>query len=383
VNIRAHDVIVVGGGPAGSASACFFAERGKRVLLLDAARFPRRKACAEYVSPGGVAILERLGVLERIRSAEAGRWLRGMRIKAPSGECHLIEYSDNGGKETQNALSVSRLVLDAALLDEARARGAEVRENFRVRDVLLKNGRALGVVGPFGAQLEAQLVVGADGLNSIVARAMGVRGVPGWPRRLGLVAHWSGVDWPEDYGWMLVGPRDYVGVAPLDDNGLLTVGLVRRMPVTRLGSATAAIEASLAHFPELQKRLSRGHINGPVVGIGPLSRRVRHPAGAGYALVGDAAGFFDPFTGEGIFRALRGAQLLAAGPGTYAVERRKAFAAKERLVALIQVFVQTPRLMNFVIHRLQQRPRLARELGSALGDLQPARLDLVWRLLGP
>src|SRR6267143_2909362 len=143
------------------------------------------------------------------------------------------------------------------------------------------------------------------------------------------------------------------------------------------------METSLAHYPELQKRLRRGHISGPVLGIGPLARRVRHPAGAGYALVGDAAGFFDPFTGEGIFRALRAAQLLAASPDAYAVKRKKAFAAKERLVALIQVFVQTPRLMNFVIHRLQQRPRLARDLASVLGDLQPARLDLVWRLLGP
>jgi flavin-dependent dehydrogenase len=182
---------------------------------------------------------------------------------------------------------------------------------------------------------------------------------------------------------MLVGRRDYVGVAPLDENGQITVGLVRHMPVGRLGSVTRAFEAGLAHFPELERRLSHGRMHGPVMGVGPLARRVRHHAGAGYALVGDAAGFFDPFTGEGIFRALRGAQLLAACPRTYAQDRRQAFAAKERLVALIQVFVQTPRLMNFAIHRLQNRPGVARELGNVLGDLQPARMDLAWHLLGP
>jgi flavin-dependent dehydrogenase len=382
--MAAYDVIVVGGGPAGSASACFFAEQGRRVLLVDAARFPRRKACAEFISPGGVAVLERLGVLERIRSAAAGRWLRGMRIRAPNGERHLVEYLDKGDPENRYALSVSRLVLDAALVDEARARGTEVRENFRVHDVRLKrDGRVHGIVGPSSERLDAELVVGADGLHSIVARAVGARRVAGWPRRLGLVAHWEGVDWPEDYGWMMVGPHDYVGVAPLDDHGLLTVGLVRRMPVRPLGSAAAAVETSLAQYPELSRRLRRGHMSGPVLGVGPLARRVRHHAGAGYALVGDAAGFFDPFTGEGIFRALRGAQLLAAGPDAYATQRNRAFAAKERLVGLIQVFVQTPRLMNFAIHRLRQRPRLARELGNVLGDLRPARLDLVWRLLGP
>ncbi len=222
--MAAYDVIVVGGGPAGSASACFFAERGKRVLLVDAARFPRRKACAEYISPGGAAILEHLGVLERIRDAGAGRWLRGMRIQAPSGERHLVEYADNSGGQKRYALSVSRLVLDAALLEEARARGVEVRENFRARDVWLTQRRAHGIVRPSGARLEAELVVGADGLHSIVARAMGTRQPAGWPRRLGLVAHWAGVDWPEDHGWLMVGPHDYVGVAPLDDKGLLTVG---------------------------------------------------------------------------------------------------------------------------------------------------------------
>jgi flavin-dependent dehydrogenase len=382
--VAAYDVIVVGGGPAGSASACFLAEQGKRVLLVDAARFPRRKACAEYISPGGAAILKRLGALERIQLTGAGRWLRGMQIQAPSGERHLVEYRPAADGEVRYGLSVSRLVLDAALVDLARDQGAEVREGFRVRDVWREaSGRVRGIVGPSGEPIEADLVVGADGLHSTVARAAGVRRNAGWPRRLGLVAHWEGVDWPEDFGRVLVGPRDYVGVAPLDGHGRVTVGLVRRLPVGRLGSPTGALETVLAHHPELGKRLSRGRMNGPVLGVGPLARRVRQIAGAGFALVGDAAGFFDPFTGEGIFRALRGAEILAGCPRTYARERIKAFAAKERLVALIQVFVQYPPLMNFAIHRLQSRPRVARELGNALGDLQPSGLGLAWRLLGP
>src|ERR1700694_1379913 len=121
--MAAYDVLVVGGGPAGSASACFFATQGKRVLLVDAARFPRRKACAEYISPGGVAILDRLGVAERIRAVGAGRRLRGMQIQAPGGECHMVEYCDKRGGRSHYGLSVSRLVLDSVLLDAARARG--------------------------------------------------------------------------------------------------------------------------------------------------------------------------------------------------------------------------------------------------------------------
>ena len=118
-------------------------------------------------------------------------------------------------------------------------------------------------------------------------------------------------------------------------------------------------------------------------GVGPLASRTRTCQGPGYRLVGDAAGFFDPFTGEGIFRALRSAELVAACPDEYAPQRTRAFGTKERLVALIQVFVQTPRLMDFAVRRLQRRPRVAQDLGNVLGDLAPARLDLAWRLLGP
>jgi flavin-dependent dehydrogenase len=102
--------------------------------------------------------------------------------------------------------------------------------------------------------------------------------------------------------------------------------------------------------------------------------------------VGDAAGFFDPFTGEGIYRALRGARILAeqvdraprptAGPielgAEYALARRAAFRSRERLTALIQLFVQTPALMNYAIGRLRRRPQLGALLSRVLGDLEPA-----------
>jgi flavin-dependent dehydrogenase len=181
---------------------------------------------------------------------------------------------------------------------------------------------------------------------------------------------------------MLVGRGAYVGVAPLDSAGLVTVGLVRDLPRGPLGSPRAALAAGLGEFPDLAERLDRATLCGTVVGMGPLARRVARAAGPGYALVGDAAGFFDPFSGEGIFRALRSAELLTSSPSTYALDRDRAFGAKARLVALIQLIVQTPRLMDFAVCRLEARPGVARELGAVLGDLEPARFDLAWRLLG-
>src|SRR5215216_3880443 len=92
-----YEAIVVGAGPAGSATAVELARLGHEVLLVDAARFPRRKACAEYISPGGAASLQRLGVFDDL-GASAGRWLDGMRIRAPSGATHLVDYHDHSGQ---------------------------------------------------------------------------------------------------------------------------------------------------------------------------------------------------------------------------------------------------------------------------------------------
>jgi flavin-dependent dehydrogenase len=125
---------------------------------------------------------------------------------------------------------------------------------------------------------------------------------------------------------------------------------------------------------------------GVVRGVGPLAHRVTASAGPGFALVGDAAGFLDPFTGEGVFRALRGAEILAplaadalAGNdetvdirSAYERLRRATFGAKEQVTTLIQAFVQVPALMNLAIDRLRRRPRLGARLGRVLGDLEPA-----------
>jgi menaquinone-9 beta-reductase len=377
-----YDVTVVGAGPAGAATAALFAQQGRRVLLVDKARFPRPKACAEYVSPGGVAILDRLGALPRIETTGKRRWLRGMAIIAPSGRAHLAECRAADG-QPRRGLSVARLVLDLILLEVAADRGAEIHQGCVVRDVLRDGPRVTGVASHTGERIKADLVVGADGLHSVVARQLGLSHDSLWPRRLGLIAHYAGVDWPEDYGQIVVGSTGYAGAAPLDHDGLVTLGVVRAMPSTRLGSPAAALQAGLSRFPSLASRLSHASLTSPIIGIGPLARRARRVAGPGFALVGDAAGFFDPFTGEGIYRALRGAELLTACPDTYAEARATAFRAKERLVALLQVLVQAPRLTDFAVGRLRSRPGVAAELATMVGDLCPARLDVLWRLLGP
>jgi flavin-dependent dehydrogenase len=311
-----------------------------------------------------------------------------MQLWAPDGHSHLLDYRDAGGRPALG-LALARLHLDAALLEVARARGAEVCQGFRVSGLLRgSDGTVGGVLGDGGRRVRARLTVGADGVHSTVARALGLRARVRWPRRLGLVAHLTGVAWPEDHGQLHAGRRGYVGVAPLDQDGLVSVGLVMDLPRGRPAAADprtaeTRFASGLAEFPGLAERLSVGRRQGAIGGVGPLAHAVRACAGPGFLLVGDAAGFFDPFTGEGIFRALRGAQLAAeAGhaalhgsgdPSTaYAAARRREFRAKEQLTALIQLFVQTPALMSYGVARLRRRPALAARLADVLGDLEPA-----------
>jgi flavin-dependent dehydrogenase len=325
-----------------------------------------------------------------------------MELRAPNGTRYLVEYRQEA--RVAHSFAVPRYDLDTALLEVARARGAQVLEGFQVTDVIVSDGLLHGVTGRDStgrvSALRARLVVGADGAHSIVARKLRLRRRVRWPRRLGLVTHLAGVSWPHDYGEMHIGRDGYVGVAPVAAD-IVSVGLVKPLPRGRLGRPEQALLSALADYPELATRLDAGKPVGPVRGVGPLASDVRSCVGPGFALVGDAAGFFDPFTGEGIFRALRGAEILAraadralgddAGPvhlgRPYERARRAAFRSKEQLTALIQLFVHGPGLMDYVVDRLQRRPLLAAQLSKVLGDLAPAdetvRPQFLWSLLRP
>jgi len=391
------EVLVVGGGPAGAATAALLAQRGREVMLLEKASFPREKPCAEYLSPGVVDVLGRLGALDAVTAARPARPL-GMRLCTPRASA-LISYPDTGGP--RRALGIPRPLLDGALLDHARGCGAHVRERVRALGADVEGGRVVGVralsaAGP--ELLRARVVVAADGLRSAIARSLGLEMLVRRPRRLGLVARYAGAHRLGDYGEMHVGPGLYCGLAPVGD-GLVNVGLVGPLEVQPRGETIGQFfERRLRALPGVARALGAARRVTPVRGVGPLVRRVRRVAGPGYLLVGDAAGFLDPFTGEGVYRALRGAELAtaavertlgrgAAEPRGYARARQAAFADKEYLCLLVQLFLAAPPAFEYVLARLTGRPHTAAILSGALGDYRPAAPTLrpayLWALLRP
>jgi flavin-dependent dehydrogenase len=398
------DVIVVGGGPAGSVSAALLAERGHRVLILDKARFPRHKACSEYVNPAGARLLAGLG-FERDLNALGAHRVQGMLIHAPGGHRFRADFAAIAPGQT--AIGLSRYRLDALLLDRARDVGVEVREGAHVRDVVVADGRVQGVEATIDGDrvaLRAPLTIGADGRNGIVSRALALDVQLRWPRRTGLVAHYRGVSGLDRWGELHVASQGhgYAGLAPLEAD-LTNVAFVAASAAVadRPGTLEAFFEEGLARIPDVAAKLAGAERIGGIRGVGPMARRARRVAGDGFLLVGDAASFLDPFTGEGIYEALRGATLLAPVANAalrgndvsaralapYRVERRRAFWAKRQVCWLVQGFIATPPLMDYATTRLDLRPTSARTLAGVVGGLFPARQALspvfLARLLRP
>jgi geranylgeranyl reductase family protein len=400
VTVERREVVVVGGGPAGAAAASLLAQHGHDVLLFDAARFPRDKVCGEGVSPEAWRLFDAMGATDRV-CALAPHALRGMRIVSPDGTSFRGTYR---GRE-RPGLAVRRLLLDAALLDAARSAGAEVREGVRVTGVVREGDGLAGVEvsSEDGSRpVRARVVVGADGRRSVVARRLCLLREHPSMRRFAVRGFWEGVEGLEELGEMHVGRSGYCGVAPLSPT-LANLAFV--LDQREMAPAAGDLEgfycrALRARWPHLAERLDRAHLVERPRAIGPLALVCRRAAAPGVVLVGDAAGFYDPFTGEGVTLALRTAELAAeavhtglrAGvtgplPRLVAYERARDAATRDkfRFNRLLQVAVGSTHAANLIARRLARRPDLADRLVGIAGDFVPARTafgpGFLWDLL--
>ncbi len=404
--MNAYDVIVIGGGPAGCAMALDLNRRGYDVALCDQAKFPRDKVCGEFISPGADPILEQLGVLSSIEALSPKR-LKGVAISSYESAELEIDYptsTETGLSPT--SLSVPRYQLDALFLKQVQNAGVKVFEQHKITDFIFDDGCVVGVKGwdetKTSFSLNGKLVVDAGGRNAVSLRKFNLKREPKGNSKIAFSAHWQGVRLPHDYCYMHVSHPGYTGISSVG-NGRANVVLVveareKSLDLTQKtltgdgklalrGGAEAFYHRVLMQNSRRCKMLEGGERVEPVRSVESLAFAVKPVPCGGLVLVGDATGFIDPFTGEGIYLSLRSSQL--AGEvihsgfqnsnfsrnflSVYDERRKQEFGGKFLLSRILQGLIYNRVLCNRVMKSLSANRVLAETLVGVIGDILPAK----------
>ena len=351
--MQAFDIAIVGGGPAGSSCAAFCAQAGLRTLVLERENFPREKVCGDCLNPSCWPMLERLKLTQRVRDLPHCR-LDSVEFITIDGPKVGIDLPPGGNGE----LSVKRSLFDALLLKRARDLGAHVREGTIV--TALAHSGNWKIETQTGKNFFAQTLIGADGRNSTVARLCNLLPHP-TRERVALQAH---IPLPQNFGKRVVLQflrEGYSGQAPVNEKEL-NLCLVGTPP-------------TISKLRQWANRHFEIGADQPWRTITPLTRSPVPCAHENLLFIGDAARVVEPFTGEGIYYALRSGELAAEAI-------TKIIQGKDRQSAL-QEFTRASTEMyrgRLWVNRLARAAVLWPRVGSFFVDaarIQPAILRLL------
>jgi flavin-dependent dehydrogenase len=363
------DVAVIGAGPAGAAAALFAAQRGQRVIVFDKQDFPRDKPCGEGLMPGGRPALRELGLEDGVVSDGAPP-LEGIQFGLTGQPPAAVPFPMHGGE--QAGLGIRRLTFDARLVEVL---GHDSRIQFcphtEARDVRRGTDGMATVITAAG-EVRARVVAVADGLRSAFRHRLGWTVGPRPPHRYGIVAHWT-MDAPVD-PWVRItfdrGLEVYEG--PVAGNQRMVGLLCYQDRMREFGGRLESRYREVAQ--SLRPALRNAELVGSVAAVGPFWYRASTVANDGVFLIGDAAGFTDPITGEGIAAGLRQARAFAAALDTPNPERayrqahRRLTQDPRRIAALFLRLSRTPTLVERAMRSHQRAPQtLTTLLGIGFG----------------
>ena len=371
------DVLVVGAGPAGAVAATLLARAGARVRLVDRSVFPRDKLCGDTVNPGTLAVLKRLRLASGVETC--GLPIDGMRVSGARGV--VVEGRYPAGVVGRALL---RRHFDWMLVEDAMRAGVQFEPGVVVRGALVDAGRVAGVTLADGRTWRAAVTIAADGRRSTLAFGLGLAAHPRAPRRWAIGAYIDDAGpraAPERFGEMHIRAGRYIGIAPVP-GGLTNICVV--IPWTpgdaAIGNPRQVVADTLARDSMLRDRFAGARIEMPPVVLGPLAVDARDAHVDGLLLAGDAAGFIDPMTGDGLHFAIRGAELaagaahdaLAHGWGgvhaRLARTRRSEFAAKWRFNRAVRALVARPAAVTLASAGARVAPAVLRRAMIYAGD---------------
>ncbi|MCH9642597.1 MAG: NAD(P)/FAD-dependent oxidoreductase [Actinomycetia bacterium] len=335
------DLLIAGGGPAGLATAIHAARAGLEVTVIEQRTGPIDKACGEGLMPHAVRQLNLLG------ARPAGKKFRG------------VSYFDTHRSVTAQfgsgpGLGVRRNILHTALQREAAEAGVSVLHD-KV-GTIVQDGESLTVNG-----IRARYLAAADGLHSPIRAGLGLDGPAGSTRRWGIKRHIALAPWSE-YVEVYWSQHTEAYVTPVADD---CVG------IAILTSQRGRFDQHLAAFPSLRERID-GHPHGPDRAAGPLRQKVRGRVAGRVLLVGDAAGYVDALTGEGLGLAFAAARLLvdsvvADRPGDYERQWRRT-TRRYRLLTAGMLYASTSPLRSLIVPAANVLPRVFTGVVNTLAD---------------
>lgn len=359
------DLAIIGGGPAGSSAALEARRQGLRVALWEKDRFPRDKVCGEFISSEALPLLQD-AIAATVARGTAIRYTKFIAERGARSEFRL----------PGNALGLSRRLLDAALWDAAAAAGVEAHQGESIRRV-----RKLVTEGLQGVQWEIEssggsirkareLIVASgrwwsiEGLHSPVRESETT--APGnW---IGAKAHFAGIT-PRRSVEMYFFRGGYCGLAPVEDFACNVCCLVHRERLRESGAKGlddfASWLAQIAQSPALARRLRGAVQASPTVTTAPVIPARRHAVQGGALMAGDASGFLDPFTGEGISVALHSGTLAAQSVAAALLEGRTPGRAAEMYARNLAQAVKQSYRIAAMARGLMLGPVWLRALGTA------------------
>jgi geranylgeranyl reductase family protein len=355
------DVAIVGGGPAGSTCAARCAAAGLRTVLLEREKFPREKVCGDCLNPACWPVLRRLDVADRV-------------CALPHGRLDAVEFIAIGGQKVhvdlppadEGEIAVKRSLFDDLLLNRARELGADVRDGTIVT-AMRRSASGDWKIDIVHGIITARVAVGADGRNSTVARLCNLLPRPARER----VALQSHIDLPHNFGNRVVLqflPEGYSGQAPVNDRELNLCLVAKPRDI-----------AALKSWAEKEFAIPADH---PWRTVTPLTRNALPPTHDNLFLIGDAARVVEPFTGEGIYYALRSGELAAdaiaklfRGVDRQLISReftrahRAMYHGRLWINRLARAAVLSPRVASLFVHAARAQPSLLCFLtGKIVGD---------------